>query len=63
MWVFEEDADVQIHDIMLLDDLGLALAVDRVAEFTWLTGGDFHHYEILTSEHEKGYDALAALVA
>lgn len=62
VWIFIEDADIQALDIFLLDDLELALRVDRVGQFTWLSSGLFHHYEVLLSEHEKGYDDLVAAI-
>ena len=53
VWCFDADADIQTDDIILIEDedLVLPLLVTRVTSFTGLRGG-FHHYEILTEEHE-----------
>lgn len=61
LWVFVEDADLQIEDIVLMDDVGLALKILRIDEFTWLDG-TFHHYELVTEEHEKGLSDLDNLL-
>ena len=51
IWVFDETSGVEIGDFMLLDVDDLALIVTRVARYTNLSG-DFHHFEIVTEEHE-----------
>jgi len=60
-WVFEVDADVQVEDIFLVDDVGLAVMVERVAEFTNLKGR-FHHYEVNTVEHELSLGQIEAQI-
>lgn len=61
IWSFTPDANIQDHDILLVDDddLELALIVMRVSSFTRLRG-DFHHWEILTNEHEQTVAQLKA---
>lgn len=51
IWVFASDADVMVDDVLLFEDVGLALVVGRVAEFTKLKG-TFHHFEIFCKEAE-----------
>ena len=53
IWSFTEDNDIQDLDILLFEDpdLDLSLTVSRVSPFTRLRG-EFHHWEIVTTEHE-----------
>lgn len=62
LWVFQEEADVQVDDIILIDDVGLALYVERVTEKTKLSG-EFHHYQIVAQEHEQTLGQLDAQIA
>lgn len=61
LWVFEEDADVQVDDILLIDDVGLALYVTRKTEKTTLDG-EFHHYQLVAQEHEQSLGQLDAQI-
>ena len=61
IWVFDQTVDLQDEDILIFQDEGLALVIRKVAPFTRLSG-EFHHYEILTEEHENSVtEILAAL--
>lgn len=54
LWAFGEFADIEDGDIILIedDDLEIGLMVIRVSPFRTLKTGSFHHWEILTEEHE-----------
>lgn len=56
IWCFV-DTDIKNGDIFLFEDLDLAVIVDRVGMFTTLRG-EFHHFELITSEHEKSVAEL-----
>lgn len=51
VWLFDEDAGVDVGDFLLLTVDDLALTVTRIARYTNLSG-DFHHFEVVTEEHE-----------
>ena len=57
VWVFNEDADIQEHDILIVNSLGNALVVNRVSPWYDLKG-TFHHYEVTTTEHENSIAEL-----
>ncbi len=59
IWVFDQTVDLQDEDILIYEDADLALVIRKVAPFTRLSG-EFHHYEILTEEHELSVTALLA---
>ena len=59
VWVFDLAASLQIEDILIYTDPELALVIRKVAPFTRLNGV-FHHWELLTEEHEKTYSLLVA---
>lgn len=61
IWIFVE-GDYQTNDILLLEDLDLALVIERVMEFTKLRG-TFHHYEIIADEHSESVTSLLAELA
>jgi hypothetical protein len=59
VWVFDSAANLQIEDILLYTSPDLALVIHKIAPFTRLNG-TFHHWELLTEEHEKTYSLLVA---
>jgi len=59
VWVFDSTVDLQIEDILLYTSPDLALVVRKIAPFTRLNGA-FHHWELLTEEHERSYALLVA---
>ncbi len=59
VWVFDETADLQIEDIFLYTSPDLAVVIRKIAPFTRLNGV-FHHWELLTEEHERSYALLVA---
>lgn len=59
VWVFDSTTDLQIEDILLYTSPDLALVIQKIAPFTRLKGG-FHHWELLTEEHEQPYAQLLA---
>lgn len=59
IWIFKESVDIQIGDVLVVESLGLGLTVNRVS--TWMgLKGKFHHYEIMTEEHEWTAEELLA---
>lgn len=59
IWIFDQDADVQVGDIILVAELDLAATVTRTS--TWMgLRGRFHHYELNSEEHELSYAELAS---
>ncbi len=57
IWVFDQSVDLQDEDILIFRDPDLALVIRKVAPFTKLDGS-FHHYEILTEEHEQSLSEI-----
>ncbi len=57
IWVFNKTVDLQEEDILIYADPDLALVIQKIAPFTRLSG-EFHHYEILTEEHEQSVTEL-----
>ena len=58
-WVFQESADFQVGDILVVESLGLGVTVTRVSEWRGLRG-KFHHYELVSEEHEWSVAELLA---
>lgn len=58
-WVFQESADVQEGDVLLVEELGLAVLVTRTSTWRGLRG-KFHHYELNSEEHPLPYETLAS---
>lgn len=50
-WIFEESADVQIDDVLIQANSGLAVIVERASLWADLRG-KFHHYEVVGQVHE-----------
>ncbi len=61
IWVFDQTIDLQDDDILIYTGEDLALVIQKVAPFTRLSG-EFHHYEILTEEHEHSASTLLATI-
>lgn len=59
VWIFDQSSDLQVEDILLYTSPALALVIRKIAPFTRLNGV-FHHWELLTEEHEKAYSLLVA---
>lgn len=59
VWVFDDTVDLQEEDILIYADADLAVVIQKIAPFTRLSG-EFHHYELLTEEHEQGVTELLA---
>ena len=59
VWVFNSTVDLETEDILLYTSPDLALVIQKIAPFTNLNGA-FHHWELLTEEHEKSYALLVA---
>lgn len=60
LWCFDSGASFEVGDILLFEDsdLTLALVIFRVSPFTTLRQRKFHHWEILSEEHELSVDEL-----
>jgi hypothetical protein len=61
VWVFDSTVDLQVEDILLYITADLALVIQKIAPFTKLSGS-FHHYELLTEEHEHSRSTLLAAI-
>ncbi len=59
IWVFEAGVDLRDEDILIFVDADLAVVIQKIAPFTKLNGS-FHHYELLTEEHEHSATSLLA---
>lgn len=59
IWIFKEGIDLQDEDILIFADADLAVVIQKIAPFTKLSGV-FHHYELLTEEHEHSATSLLA---
>lgn len=59
VWIFDQTVDIRDDDILIYEGEDLALVIRKIAPFTRLSG-EFHHYEILTEEHENSVSTLLA---
>jgi hypothetical protein len=57
--VFDEDADIQVGDILVCQSIDLGVEVTRVSTWPNLKG-KFHHYEVNSKEHEWSVAELLA---
>ena len=58
-WIFKESVDVQEGDVLLVEELQLAVHVTRVSKWSGLRGR-FHHYELNSEESPLKYADLAS---
>ena len=61
VWIFDSTADLQVGDILIIEEIPLALTIRKSAPYTKLKG-DFHHFELLVEEHVESAATLLALL-
>ncbi len=59
IWIFDPLAAVAVGDILIHEATGLAVKVTCLSEWPDLQG-KFHHFEILSEEHEQSVTELLA---
>lgn len=59
IWIFDPLAAVEVGDILIDVATDMAVTVTRLSEWPDLQGA-FHHFEILSEEHEKSATELLA---
>lgn len=61
IWVFDPLAAMEVGDILIHEGTAMAVTITRLSEWPDLQGA-FHHFEILSEEHEQSVaELLSAL--